>query len=400
MRCLITGGAGFIGSHTVDALIKKGYKVRILDDLSHPNHKNGKPSYLHQGAEFILGSVCNKEDLQKALQDVDFVYHFAAYKSYLPDFGKFFYVNSVGTGLLYEVIIEEKLEIKKVIVASSQAVYGEGKYRCPSCNKIKYPNIRSVAQLENGQYELCCDTCKSVLQAMWTNENRVNPQNQYAISKYTQELTSLTIGKRYRIPTCCLRYSIVQGPRQSIYNAYSGACRIFGINQFFNKRPSIFEDGKQVRDFVNIYDVVDANITVLESTKVNNKVFNVGGGDTYSILEFANIVSKVFGKNISSKLTGEYRYGDTRHIFSDISRLGELGWKPKFHPEDSVKSYKEWLEELPIVDNVIDDFEKEMKKLSVIRKSKKNPAATIKKTHKSMMTNNRGRNKTKVVSYS
>ncbi|MBD3287238.1 SDR family NAD(P)-dependent oxidoreductase, partial [candidate division KSB1 bacterium] len=148
MRCLVTGGAGFIGSHTVDALLKKGHEVRILDNLSKPVHTKGKPDYLQPEAEFMLGDVRNKEDWIKALKDVDVVYHLAAYQDYLPDFSKFFHTNCVSTGLLYEIVLEKKLNIEKIVVASSQAVYGEGKYRCPRCNRIRYPDIRSLEQLQ------------------------------------------------------------------------------------------------------------------------------------------------------------------------------------------------------------------------------------------------------------
>ncbi|MDZ7265095.1 MAG: NAD-dependent epimerase/dehydratase family protein, partial [candidate division KSB1 bacterium] len=256
MNCLVTGGAGFIGSHTVDALLARGYRVRILDNLSKPVHLKGKPGYLPADAEFMLGDVRNKDDWEKALQGVDVVFHFAAYQDYLPDFSKFFYVNSMGTALLYEIIVEKRLNIQKVIVASSQAVYGEGKYRCPKCNRIKFPDLRTENDLMNGRWNHRCQDCGATLQAMWTNENRVNPQNQYALSKYSQEQLSLNLGKRYQIPTVCLRYSIVQGPRQSIYNAYSGACRIFSLSLFFDRQPPVYEDGNQVRDFVNIHDVV------------------------------------------------------------------------------------------------------------------------------------------------
>jgi len=279
MRCLVTGGAGFIGSHTVDALLERGHNVRILDNLSKPVHLKGKPIYLPDDAEFMLGDVRNKDDWEKALDGIDAVIHLAAYQDYLPDFSTFFYINAVGTALMYEVIVEKKLDIQKIVVASSQAVYGEGKYRCAKCNRIKYPGIRSEEQLKRRSWELTCDECGHILNAMWTNENRVNPQNQYAISKYTQEITSIHIGKRYSIPTSCLRYSIVQGPRQSVYNAYSGACRIFSLSMFFDKAAPVYEDGHQKRDFVNIHDVVAANLTVLDSAKANYRVFNVGGGE-------------------------------------------------------------------------------------------------------------------------
>jgi len=370
MKCLVTGGAGFIGSHTVDALLERGYHVRILDNLSRPVHQMGKPDYVPEQAEFMLGDVRNREDWEKALEGIDVVYHLAAYQDYLPDFSKFFHVNSVGTALLYEIIVEKKLPVKKVIVASSQAVYGEGKYRCPQCNRIKFPDLREVEHLEAGQWNHYCQDCGTLLQAMWTNENRVNPQNQYALSKYSQEQVSINLGKRYQIPTTCLRYSIVQGPRQSIYNAYSGACRIFCLSTFFDQPIPVYEDGKQIRDFVNIQDVVAANLTVLDSDASNYQVYNVGGGKTYSVMEFATIVTKVFAKNITPLITENYRFGDTRHIFSDISKLKFLGWKPLHAVEDSIAAYVDWLKKMDRVENILEKAASKMKSMNVVRTRK------------------------------
>jgi len=367
MNCLVTGGAGFIGSHTVDALLARGYRVRILDNLSKPVHLKGKPDYIPDEAEFILGDVRNHHDWEKALQGIDVVFHFAAYQDYLPDFSKFFDVNSVGTSLLYEIIVEKNLPVQKVIVASSQAVYGEGKYRCPRCNRIKFPDLREVKDLEDGQWNHRCRDCRMPLQAMWTNENRVNPQNQYALSKFSQEQLSINLGKRYQIPSTCLRYSIVQGPRQSIYNAYSGACRIFCLSLFFDRQPPVYEDGNQLRDFVNVHDVVQANLKVLDSPLADYQIFNVGSGKTYSVFEFADLVARVFNKNLKPKITEHYRFGDTRHIFSDISKLKSLGWKPVHTVEDSVRTYVEWLKQFNAIDNILDHAEQQMKSLNVVR---------------------------------
>jgi len=370
MNILITGGAGFIGSHTAEALIKKGYKVRILDNLTEPVHQNGKPLYIPDGAEFIKGDVRSKDDWIKALKNIDVVYHFAAYQDYLPDFSKFFHVNSVGTALLYEVAVEKKIPLKKVIVASSQAVYGEGKYLCDK-DGIQYPNIRSKAQLDKGIWEIPCPVCGGKMKPLWTDESKVNPQNQYAISKYTQELIAINLGRRYNIPTVCMRYSIVQGPRQSFYNAYSGACRIFSLSYYFGKQPTIYEDGQQLRDFVNIEDVVEANILVLEKPEANFQVFNVGGGKAYTVIEFAQIVANIFGVEFKPNIPGKYRFGDTRHIMSDISKLKNLGWSPKYSPEKSVRDYKEWLESQNLKSSILEYAEKTMEKLNVVISIKK-----------------------------
>ncbi|MCK4395662.1 NAD-dependent epimerase/dehydratase family protein [candidate division WOR-3 bacterium] len=366
MRVLITGGAGFIGSHTAEALIKRGYEVRILDNLTEPVHRSGKPLFIPEGAEFIKGDVRNKEDWIKALKDVEIVYHFAAYQDYLPDFSKFFHVNTVGIALLYEIAVEKKIPLKKVIVASSQAVYGEGKYLCPK-DGIQYPNIRLKDQLDTGSWNIPCPKCGGRMKPRWTDESKVNSQNQYAISKYSQELIALNLGHRYGIPTVCLRYSIVQGPRQSFYNAYSGACRIFSLSYYFGKQPIIYEDGNQLRDYVNIEDVVNANLLMLEKPEVDFQVFNVGGGKAYTVTEFTQIVADVFGVKIKSNIPGEYRFGDTRHILSDISKLKSLGWEPKYSPEKSVKDYKDWLYSQNVGKNILAYAEERMKELNVIR---------------------------------
>ena len=188
------------------------------------------------------------------------------------------------------------------------------------------------------------------------------------MSKYQQEMLSINLGKRIGIPSVAMRYSIVQGSRQSFYNAYSGACRIFSLAYFFDKSPTIYEDGNSIRDFINIKDVVNANILVMESNDANNKVFNVGGGKKYSVLEFAKIASEVFNVEFKYDLPNEYRYGDTRHIFSDISKLKSLGWAPKFSPKDSLEEYKKYLECQEDIEYILEYAAKNMKNLGVVRK--------------------------------
>ena len=198
----------------------------------------------------------------------------------------------------------------------------------------------------------------------------INPQNQYALSKHSEESIAINLGRRYGIPSVALRYSIVQGPRQSFYNAYSGANRIFSLNLFLDKPPTIYEDGGQVRDYVNIHDVVRANLLVLEKDEANYQIFNVGGGKPYTVLEFYDIVKEVFAKDIEAKMPGVYRYGDTRHIFSDISKLRSLGWEPQFSPLKSVSDYKKYLEEQTDIQDILDYAEAQMKKMNVVREIK------------------------------
>jgi len=363
---LVTGGAGFIGSHTVDALIGKGYSVRVLDNLQKPVHLKGIPRYINPRADYLWGDVRNRDDFERALENVDAVYHFAAYQDYLPDFSTFFHVNSVGTAMLYEIIVEKKLPVKKIIVASSQFVQGEGIYKSTN-GKLFYPKHRTNLQLKNGDWNFREDNGVE-LDWQWTDETYASPPNQYAMSKYSQELMALSFGERYNIPSVAMRYSIVQGPRQSFYNAYSGACRIFSLSYFFGKAPTIYEDGLMCRDFINIDDAVNANLLVLEDENANNQVYCVGGGKAYTINEFAAEVSKAYSKeDLLPIISGKYRFGDTRHACSSIKKLQSLGWQPKKTIVESIAEYKEYLEAQADVDDILEYSQKQMKKMNVVR---------------------------------
>jgi len=375
MQILITGGAGFIGSHTADALIAQGHLVRLLDNLQTTVHPKGKPGYLHPDAEFMLGDVRDADTWRRALDGVEAVYHLAAYQDYLPDFSTFFSVNAVSTALLYEILAAEpqKFKVAKVIVAASQAVMGEGRYRCDRCARSEddyiYPDIRIEAQLARGQWDHLCPTCDKPLQWLPSDETVIRPCNQYALSKHSQEQIAVQLGRRYDIPSVAMRYSIVQGPRQSFYNAYSGAMRIFALSLMFDRPPLIYEDGQQIRDFVNINDVVAANLLVLASEKADYQVFNVGGGQAWTVARFYDHMQKTVGKTLAPKLGGLYRYGDTRHIFSDTGRLQSLGWKTTRTVTDSIRDYWDYLNDQQDRQDILDYAERQMRKLNVIRQS-------------------------------
>jgi len=375
MKILITGGAGFIGSHTADALIEKGHDVRILDNLLPTVHPKGKPTYLNPKAEFIQGDVCDTDTLRSALKDIEAVYHLAAYQDYLPDFSTFFAVNSVSTALIYELLVSDSqnCQAKKVIVAASQAVMGEGRYRCEACQKTDgqevYPDIRLEGQLSKGIWEHRCPECGKDLQWQPSDESVIRPCNQYALSKHSQEQIAIQLGRRYDIPSTVMRYSIVQGPRQSFYNAYSGAMRIFALSLYFDRAPNIYEDGCQVRDFINIQDVVDANVRVLEEPHADYQVFNVGGGIAWTVKQFYDAMQKQVGKEIEPLMEGDYRYGDTRHIFSDTQKLQSLGWTPRRTVSESIAAYWDFLSEQEEKDDILAYAEKHMRRLNVIRKS-------------------------------
>jgi dTDP-L-rhamnose 4-epimerase len=370
MRILITGGAGFIGSHTTDALLKKGHEVKILDILKKPVHMKGFPEYLDKSKiEFIYGDVRNKTLMTYALQDVDVVYHLAAYQDYLPDYSTFSHINTFSTSLIYEIIEENSFPVKKVIVASSQAVMGEGKYLNNEGVEF-FPNLRTDSQLQELKWNHFDPKTGLDLEIQLSDERVVNPQNPYAMSKYQQEMLAINLGKRIGVPSVAMRYSIVQGSRQSFYNAYSGACRIFSLAYYLKKQPTAFEDGNAKRDYVNIHDVVNANILVMEDDRANYEVFNVGGGNAFTVIEFAEVVASVYGLDMKPKVPRDYRFGDTRHIISDISKLKSIGWKPEKTVYDSVKEYKAYLEEQSDIEDILDYAENKMKNLNVIRSTK------------------------------
>ncbi len=369
MRVLITGGAGFIGSHTADALLAEGCGVRVLDSLEEPVHPGNRlPKYMDPRIEFIRGDVRDEATMLAALRGCDAVYHLAAFQDYLPIFSRFFDVNVTSTALIYELIVREKLPIRKVIVASSQATLGEGLYEDADGRRV-LPGIRPAEQLDRGVWE--CQPppgFRGPLRWRPTDESIANPQNQYGMSKIAEENVALNIGRRYGIPSVAMRYSIVQGPRQSFYNAYSGACRVFCLSFHFGKPPPLFEDGRQIRDFVNIKDVVEANLLVLKDPRADYEMFHVGGDRPMTVAEFAAEVARVFGvTQYEPTLAGQYRFGDTRHIFSDVSKLRALGWAPRRTTRDSVEAYKAWLETEDVGGDILEFAAKKMQSLGVVR---------------------------------
>lgn len=365
----MTGGGGFIGSHTADRLVASGHHVTVLDAVVPPVHRQGTPAYLTPGVDFYQGDVRNRDLMTNLLRRTEAVYHFAAYQDYLPDFSKFTDVNVVSTALLYEIIVAERLDIGRVVVASSQAAMGEGLYRCPDHGE-QTPDMRPEWALASGKWDLPCPVCSGPLELAATPERIANPQNPYGMSKYAQEQVALNLGRRYDVPTVALRYSIVQGPRQSIFNAYSGACRIFCLSYLQGIAPTLYEDGESVRDYVSIDDVVDANMLVLEDERAVGHVFNVGGGVPYTTRQFAEIVRREYASDKRAEVTGEYRYGDTRHIVSDISALRELGWSPRRTPVESVAAYSSWLATLDGLDDVLTRTKATMRALGVLRRAR------------------------------
>jgi dTDP-L-rhamnose 4-epimerase len=368
MRVLVTGGAGFIGSWTVDLLLERGYQVRILDNLQPRVHPRGKPPWVPREAEFIQGDVSNRVELAAALQGAEYVIHLAAYQDYMPDFSTFIHTNAESAALLFELIVSDRgrYPVQKIVFASSQAVCGEGLYRCPD-HGLLTPPPRSLEQLRCGDWELHCPHCGRYMEPVPIPETVVSPGTTYGISKYAIELLADRLGRRYGIPTACMRYTYVQGSRNSFYNAYSGIARIFTMRLLHSLPPVCFEDGRQRRDYINVKDVARANVLVMEDDRADYGVFNVGGKRPVTVLEFARIVLHEFGSKLEPLVPGEFRLGDTRHTISDTSRLEALGWQPAIPVEQNAREYIDWMRQQQTTDEFLHEAERVMREQGVVQ---------------------------------
>ncbi len=300
-RALVTGGAGLIGSHIVDLLIQNGYTVRILDNLEPNTHKQGKPAWINPAAEFRQGEVQDYATMKSALEDIDVVFHEAAYGGYMPEISKYVLVNSFGTAQMLEIIRDHKLPIKKVVVASSQAVYSEGAALCPEHGHV-VPLIRPVEQLRAGDFAVHCpvlvngDICGKPTTSIPTPESTPGGgETVYALTKVDQEKLVLLWGKQTGIPTVALRYSCTYGPRQSLFNPYTGVIAIFCTRLLTGQQPVMYEDGGQTRDLCFVEDIARANLLVMESDKLDGLPVNVGSGRATSVRDLANIIAGQLG---------------------------------------------------------------------------------------------------------
>lgn len=325
MKALVTGGAGFIGSHIVDALIDRGAGVRILDNLESRVHPQGLPRYISENAEFVKGDVRDRAALEYALGGIDVVFHCAAQQDEPSAYAKMFHSNTVGTALLFEVAQQKKLPLKKVVIASALAVYGEGQYCC-STHGLILPGARAAEKLDRGDWDLLCPECQGALVPVLLRESHANPATPFGVSKLAQESAALLIGKWLGIPTVVLRYSNVQGARQST-SRVSGICWMFAQALRHGQAPLVFEDGLQLRDYVHVADAVEANMLVLEHSGANGEIFNVGSGRATSVLDYARRLAYRMGSENEAAAPGVYRVGDCRRAISSISKLEALGWK-------------------------------------------------------------------------
>ena len=316
---------------------------RIFDNIEPQTHRRGVPAWLPQAAEFVRADVRDRVALADALRGVDVVFHQAAYGGYMPEIGKYLEVNAVGTGLMLEIIRDEALPVRKVVVASSQVVYGEGAGRCAE-DGVVFPGVRGVAQLRRGDFEVRCPRCNAALDSVPTPEDApLAGETPYAISKLAQEQLVLTWGRQTGIPAVALRYACTYGPRQSIFNPYTGVIAIFCIRLLNGLPPVLYEDGAQTRDFCFVEDVAEANLLAAQSDAWDGMPVNVGSGAAVPIRDLCDMVCEALGVRIAPVLPGEFRPGEIRHLISGIARAREAGFRPRTALAAGIDRYLAWI---------------------------------------------------------
>lgn len=355
-RILVTGGAGFVGSHTVDALLDAGHEVRIFDSLEEQVHGGRVPDYLSREAELIRGDVRDLDALRRAVADTDVVYHFAAAVGVgqsMYEIARYMAINTQGTANLLQALLERRDKVEKLIVASSMSIYGEGQYLCDEHGMVA-PGPREAEQLKSKCWQVVCPSCGRTVTPSATAEGKpLQCSSIYALGKKDQEEMALLFGRTYDVPVVALRYFNIYGSRQALSNPYTGVVAIFASRLLNHRAPMIFEDGEQLRDFVSVQDVVEANLLAMECGTTDGCALNIGSGEAVSIREVANILAKTLGAQVPAEITGNFRAGDIRHCFADISMAGRLlGYRPRRRLQSAMGELVEWLRLQPAVDRV------------------------------------------------
>jgi len=365
---LITGGAGFIGSNLSLKLIDKGYKITVLDNLSPQIHSDTSPLYysIKDKVNFIKGSVLSYNDWKTALTNIDVVVHLAAETGTgqsMYEIEKYTDVNIKGTSILLDILTNEKHSVKKLVIASSRAIYGEGKYSCET-HGVVYPTERNDTDMSQGDFSIKCPVCASNVKLLATDEkSAIHPSSIYGITKQVQEQMFMVVGKSLGIPVVAFRYQNVYGAGQSLSNPYTGILSIFSTRIKNGNDINIFEDGEESRDFVYIDDVVDATILGIEKDEANYEVFNVGLGKPVDVLTVANTLVSIYESKSKISVSGNYRIGDIRDNYADLKKITSmLGFKPKVSFSEGIRKFTQWVSTQEIV---VDNYEKsieEMKK--------------------------------------
>jgi len=363
---LVTGGAGYIGSHLVDALVAREYRVTVLDNLEPQVHRSGVwPTYANAKAEYVKGDVRDRSVFEPLVLRSQAVVHFGAAVSVgqsMYQVDRYVDVNTRGTAVLLDILVNAAHHVEKVIVASSIGVYGEGAYECAT-HGVVAPTIRSEQQLTLRDWEQHCPYCSTHVRSIPTPEDKaLYRDNIYSMTKYHQEEMVLLIGKTYGIPSVAPRFFNVYGPRQSLSNPYAGVAAIWLSRLLNGKQPIVFEDGGQLRDFVSIHDVVDCLVLMLEKPGADHLPVNIGSGETITILDIAKLLTRLLGVSIEAQVTQTGRKFDIRHNTADISRARQtLGYAPKISLEEGFAELIEWAKTTP--DVAVDFFDKALQEL-------------------------------------
>ena len=364
---LITGGAGFIGSRLCEKLHDKGYNITVLDNLSQQIHGDKDSSLFKKikgKCTFIKGDVRNKEDWQVAIKGQEIIVHLAAETGTgqsMYEVEKYNDVNIMGTAHLLEILANSPHSVKKLIVASSRAIYGEGKYNC-KIHGDQYPLQRKESDMEKGRFNPKCDICNSELNLVATDEkSKIHPSSIYGINKQQQEQMIMLMGDSLGIPSVAFRYQNVYGPGQSLSNPYTGILSIFSTRILNGNNLDIYEDGLESRDFVYIEDVVDATILGIEKEQANGEVFNVGSGVATSVKEVAESLKIFYNSDISISISGKYRLGDIRHNYADLNKAKNLlGFTPKYNFQKGISEFVNWVKTQEVME---DKYEKSVQEL-------------------------------------
>jgi dTDP-L-rhamnose 4-epimerase len=364
---LITGGAGFIGSNLSLKLIEKGCSVTVLDNLSPQIHGENSPLYnsIKDKVRFIKGTVLCYDDWKNALDGIDVVVHLAAETGTgqsMYEIEKYTDVNIKGTSIFLDILANEKHSVKKMIIASSRSIYGEGKYRC-SEHGIVYPTERQDADMAKGDFGVKCPVCGCDVELLATDEtSKIHPSSIYGITKQVQEQMFLVMGQSLGIPAVAFRYQNVYGAGQSLSNPYTGILSIFSTRIKNGNDITIFEDGLESRDFVYVDDIVDATILGIEKEEANGEVFNVGLGEAIDVLAVANTLVKAYSSSSKIIISKNYRLGDIRHNYADLTKIKEkLGFEPKVSFEEGIRRFTKWVEEQEVMEDKYEKSIEEMK---------------------------------------
>ena len=373
-KILITGGAGFIGSRLCEKLFDKGYNITVLDNLSTQIHGNGESFLLKKIKDkctFIKGDVRNKEDWKAAIKGQEIVVHLAAETGTgqsMYEAQKYNDVNIMGTANMLELLANKNHKIEKMLIASSRAIYGEGKYLC-SKHGVIYPLQRNESDMEKGEFNPKCDICNSQLKLVATDEkSKIHPLSIYGITKQQQEQMVMTTGESLGIASVAFRYQNVYGPGQSLSNPYTGILSIFSTRILNGNDLDIYEDGEESRDFVYIDDVVDATILGIEKKEANGQVFNVGSGVTTTVREVAESLKKYYNSDINILISGKYRLGDIRHNYADLTKIKEaLGFSPKYDFQKGISKFVNWVKKQEIMEDKYEESIKELRNKGLMK---------------------------------